>query len=283
MQRFPLTKILPAALATAMALSVAVPVAAKSLNALDQAVLELSTTEDSAAPKVIAQPPRVVWELGAVIGLPSGESAPRVMAVTPGAAAERMGLRAGDRLLAVNDQPLPAGAPGAAQLRAELDRGQGHVAFEVQRDNQRVPVEGALDRLEVPGYTLEIAANAASGCGRVHTGLKPPVSEDLYPVVLHEIDGRLPGALNDQVFRLSVGRHVLKLSEAIDGKRFTMLQNVRRGQLMRQERFKYLTLDVEANTTYRLGVKFFDDKREPIKDQAYWQPVVWKQFDDSCR
>ena len=279
-------KIVATALSLALALALIAPgvATADSLNALDEAVLDLSSKPDQAGPTVIEQPPRVIWELGAVIGLPSGETAPRVMAVTPGAAAERMGRRAGDRLLAVNDQPLPAGAPGAERLRAVLGAGEGHVAFEVQRDNETVPVEGALDRREVPGYRLEIAASSATqGCGRVHIGLKPPVSQELFPIVLHEVDGRLPGPLSNEVFRLSAGRHVLKVSEAIDGNRFTMLQNDHRGRLQRNEMFKYLTLDVEPNTTYRLGVRLHKDKREPIREQAYWEPVVWKQFEESCR
>lgn len=278
-------KAIPFAIAIAVS-GVAVSHAApSSLNALDEAVIEITSQDSSEAPQVIEQPPRVVWELGAVIGLPNGENAPRVMAVTPGAAAERMGLRTGDRLLAVNDQPLPAGAPGADRLRAALDAGEGHIAFNVQRDNETVPVEGTLDRREVPGYRLEIAASTATqGCGRIDVGLiRPPVSQEIFPIVLHEVDGGLPGPLGNQLFRLSAGRHVLKVSEDINGNRFTALQNDHRQRLQRSEMFKYFTLDVEPNTTYRLGVKFFKDKREPIRDQGYWEPVVWKQFDESCR
>lgn len=277
-------KAIPFAIAIAAAGMADSHAAPSSLNALDEAVIEITTREADQAPQVIEQPARVVWELGAVIGLPNGETAPRVMAVTPGAAAERMGLRTGDRLLAVNDQPLPAGSPGADRLRAALDSGEGHIAFDVQRDNETVPVEGALDRREVPGYRLEIAANTATrGCGRVHVGLKPPVSQELFPIVLHEVDGGMPGPLSNQVFRLSPGRHVLKVSEDIDGTRFTGLQNDHRVRLQRSEMFKYMTLDVEPNTTYRLGVKFFKDKREPIREQRYWEPVVWKQFEENCR
>ncbi len=85
------------------------------------------------------------------------------------------------------------------------------------------------------------------------------------------------------MYRLAVGKHVLKVSEAIDYDRFTGWENTRRGQLFRHERYKYLELDVKPNTTYRLGVKFFRDKKQDIRAQRYWEPVVWEEVEETCR
>jgi hypothetical protein len=58
--------------------------------------------------------------------------------------------------------------------------------------------------------------------------------------------------------------------------------NTTYGQLFRHERFKYLVLDVKPNTTYRLGAQYFKERRDPIKEQAYWEPVIWEQRNETC-
>jgi hypothetical protein len=123
----------------------------------------------------------------------------------------------------------------------------------------------------------------ASNCARVSTFLTPPISQELFPALLHEIDGRLYGTLDSEVFRLPTGRHVLKVSEMIRGDRFLAQQNRRRGRVMRNERFKYLEVDVKPNTKYHLGVRFHSDRRSPIRDQKYWEPVIWKETEEPCR
>ncbi len=250
---------------------------------LDSAVIDLlDPSARGDQPLVIEQPARLRRELAAVVdGRPDDGGLPRVMAVTPGGAADRMGLRAGDRLLRINDSDL--GADPNAQLRAALDAGP-RLALQVQRGDQEASLSGALDALAIPAYRLEIAASEGNrgGCGRLSVVLKPPVSQKLFPALLHEIDGRLAGPSNQEVFRLPSGRHVLKISELIDSDRFSGIENLQRSKLLRHERFKYLELDVRADTTYRLGVRWDEDNRSPIREQAYWEPVIWKEVSESC-
>jgi hypothetical protein len=52
------------------------------------------------------------------------DAQPGVMAVVAGSPAERAGLRAGDRLRAVNGQPFDQGDPGGAPTRAGVERAQ---------------------------------------------------------------------------------------------------------------------------------------------------------------
>ena len=257
------------------------------IELVDEAVLALANQQpgDERPPIRLERPARVRYELGAVVDArPDDGGLPRVMAVTPGRAAARMGLAAGDRLLAINGTALGAGVDAAGLLREAVEAGQGILRFSVQRGAERVDLSGHVDRISIPAYRLEIAAEApVEGCARVSVFLKPPVSQKLYPALLHEIDGRLPGPLDNTVFRISPGRHVLKISELVDSTRFDAFENRRRGQLMRQERFKYLEIDAKPNTTYRLAVRFFPDRTSPIRDQAYWEPVVWEEVAETCR
>lgn len=250
---------------------------------LDSAVLDLLDPAASGdQPVVIEQPARLRRELAAVIdGRPDDGGLPRVMAVTPGGAADRMGLRAGDRLLRINNVDL--GADATMQLRAAVDAGP-YLALDVQRGGQEISFGGNLDAVAIPAYRLEIAASAGAeaGCGRISVVLKPPASMKVYPALLHEIDGRLAGPSNQEVFRLPSGRHVLKVSELIDGDRFSGVQNLQRSKLLRHERFKYLEIDVRPDTTYRLGVRWNEDNRSPIREQGYWEPVIWKEVSESC-
>jgi hypothetical protein len=128
------------------------------------------------------------------------------------------------------------------------------------------------------------SAERGQGCGRVSVELRPPVvSEKVFPLVLHEIDGRLPGPSGSVVHRLGVGRHHLKVSEAIDARRFTGWENRKRATLFRYERFKYLVLNVEADTTYRIGARFIPEASSEVRSGAYWEPVVWSEVTQPCR
>ncbi|MCK7594511.1 PDZ domain-containing protein [Pseudomarimonas salicorniae] len=260
------------------------PVSAPEL--VDEAVIAIHHARGAEdRPLTIEQPARVRYELGAVIdSQPEDGGLPRVMAVTPRRAADRMGLMEGDRLLSLGDTRFDSVADPGALLREAVAGGHGMLRFEVLRDGRTRQVSGHLDRIDIPGYRLQIDAPAAvEGCGRVSTFLTPPISEDLFPALLHEIDGRLYGSLDSEVFRLPAGRHVLKVTEMIRGDRFLGQQNRQRQRLMRNERFKYLEIDVKPNTKYHLGVRFFPDRRNPIRDQKYWEPVIWKETEEPCR
>lgn len=254
---------------------------------LDEAVLAVASQHagDAATPIRIEQPARVRHEFGAVVDVrPEDGGLPRVMAVTPGGAAARMGLAAGDRLLAIGGLMLGAGVDAGRALREAVESGEP-LRLSVQRGAAQVEVGGHVDRLSIPAYRLEILPETATagGCGRVSIAVKPPVSQRLFPALLHEIDGRLPGPLSSTSFRLPAGRHVLKLSELVDDSRFDTAQNRRRGQLMRHERFKYLEIEVRPDTTYRIGVRFDPERIDPVREQAYWEPVVWNEVKEACR
>ncbi|MCB1553459.1 MAG: PDZ domain-containing protein [Xanthomonadales bacterium] len=261
---------------------------ARTVEAGDSAILSLieSGAIDvwSDAPVVLQQPARVRHELGAVVNPQPGDGGPpRIMAITPGGAAERMQLSVGDRLLAVNGTALTADS-ATHVLREAVEAEDGRLAMQVQREGSVLALNGEVDRVELPAYRIEVDPLPADrGCGRISLTLKPPAADRLYPAVLHEIDGKLPGPLDSEVFRVRPGKRVLKISEAIDSRRFDRIENLQRDKLLRNERFKYLSIDVEPDTTYRIGVRFDPEQTRPVRDQAYWEPVVWKTQEQRCR
>ena len=256
-------------------------------EALDQAVLTLIESQPQDGEResalVVDQPAQLRQELGAVIDPHPDDGGPlRVIAVTPGRAAKRMGLRVGDRVLAAQGEPLASGEAGAQALASAINETTRPLQLTVERGGEQLDLSGHVDVVAVPAYRLEVAPSPPGSCGRVSVAAKPPVSEDIYGLVVHEIDGRLPGPLDATSWRLPVGRHVLKVSELIQANRFTFSQNRKRTQLFRYERFKYLDIEIRPNTTYRLGVKLDRDQIEPIRKQGYWTPVIWKEVNEPC-
>lgn len=237
---------------------------------------------------VVERSPHLRYELGAVIDVRDAqEGGLPVLAVSPESAASRIGLTAGDRLIAMNEVSFTSSGNNAQAFREALASGQGDLQLKVRRGDSTLALAGRADVRVVPPFRLEMGdgatgGSATPGCGRVSLVLRPPVSKFMFPVALHEIDGRLGGPLDTEVFRLSAGRHVLKLSELIDGNRFTGVENRDRRQLFRYEQFKYLEIDVQPNTTYRLGVRFIKEHKGEIRSQKYWEPVVWSEASESC-
>lgn len=240
-------------------------------------------------PLRIERPERVRYELGAVVDVRGGQGPGlAVLAVTPGSAAERLGLRVGDRLLAINDHTFSGEAPAAETFRAALAAREGALALRVRRGERELNLSGQADRAVVPAYTLTIGASAApaatpaAGCGRISTFDVAPRAQHIYPAVLIAIDGRQPGPAGADSFRLDAGRHVLTVAEAIDAHQFTAVQQYQRDRA-RRERYKTLTIEVRPNTTYRLGARLIGERRGEIRDNAYWEPVIWAEVAEACR
>ena len=90
------------------------------------------------------------------------------------------------------------------------------------------------------------------------------------------VDGALPGPPSSDVYRLDPGRRRLTVAEAIDPEQFNSVQRTQRDRQGR-ERYKDLILDVQPGITYRLGARHILDKRNSIRDNAYWEPVIWAE------
>ncbi|MBS7458947.1 PDZ domain-containing protein [Coralloluteibacterium stylophorae] len=293
MTRVPL--LLCALLATGAATAAPPPVA-EAVDAMLLSLADRGALPDTAgAAVVIERPAQTRYELGAVVDLqPSSDPGLRVLAVTPGAAADRLGLRSGDRLLGVNGSDL--GGADEDALASAVAAGEGELTLRIARGGRTLELAGRSDVHELPAYRLTLtpaleqkheaeasrtaAGDADSRCARVSVFDVGPRSQQLYRAVLIAVDGRLPGPSNATSFRIEPGRHTLTVAEAIDADRFSSLARSLRG---RRSRYKELQLDARAGVTYRLAARLVTENRERILANTYWEPVLWSSTDERCR
>lgn len=249
---------------------------------------------DGTAPLEVEAPPDRVLTLGVVLDAAPGRG-PQVLAVTPGGNAEALGLRSGDRLLAVNGVALDGG--GAEAVRAQALRADGGLTrFEIERGGKQLVVEGRLRPLQVPGFKLTVGgtgvaggatralaaslpaagAGAPGGCGRISHFEVAPRSEKLYRAKIIAIDGHIPGPSNAQSFRVDAGRHEVTLAEDIDYRQLPMVYSRNR-----RNNEKTFSVEVAADTTLLLAAKLILPGNQAGGD--YWEPVVWKAVPEPCR
>jgi len=206
-----------------------------------------------------------------------------VLAVTPGGAAERLGLLAGDRIVSANGRRLSAGKRPSALLASALAAGGDRLQLDIVRDGQTLSLSG----LVAPVVAEQDPAEA--GCGVLTSqGSHPRASADIFPVAIVSIDARNVLPQPGGYYKVAAGRHVLILREMIDGYRFgTFAGQERERQRERYgpRRDKVLVVDVRPDTTYSIGAH---QKRRPldvedVRDNSYWEPVVWRSVARECR
>lgn len=221
-----------------------------------------------------------------------------VLAITPGGAAEKMGLRSGDVLLAVNGTALADTNGAAATLRQSIEQlpDGARLAFEVQRDGRRQTLAGTPSSVYLPAMHLTIGdgsrlastgggggATPASerGCGRLSDFDVAPRGEHLHAAKIISIDGVSPGPTGTRAYRVSAGRHSIKVAEQIES-RYLSFNDRARNSAIGTDRYKTLDVDVPPDTTVLIAARLNEDKRSEWKDGAYWDPVAWKQTAEAC-
>lgn len=221
-----------------------------------------------------------------------------VLGTLPGASAEHIGFRAGDRLVEADGIAL-TGVGGSARMRAFLEdlEGSRDVRFTVLRDGREHSLAGTVETVSLPAMRVEllpaaaaassqqqarVAGDADSRCGRVTVFPASPRTRDLFPARLIAVDGELPGPSSQDTFRLSPGRHVLTVAELIDERYFSAIANQQRSRRGR-DAYKTLEIDVQPGVTYLLAAHFIRDQDSRILDGGYWRPVIWKERAEACR
>ena len=271
------------------------------------------------APQQIAldidAPPQKVSNLGLLVDSKGGAAdGLHVLAVTPGGNAERIGLRAGDVLLALNGTPL-ASADGAATLRNTVDTlpDGGRLDFNVRRDGRTETMGGASASMVLPAMHLSIGngtalasnaganaasanaagnspaegyngaspANGGSGCGRISDFDVAPRGQGLHAATIIAIDNKAPGPHGSKAYMIGSGTHVLKIGEHIESRYFSFNDRQRNAQI--GGGYKTLSVDVAPDTTYFVAARLNEDQRDNPAHGAYWDPVLWKQVPESCR
>ena len=144
--------------------------------------------------------------------------------------------------------------------------------------NRFIPLLGGLS---LCALLLPALAVAADSCARISTFDIAPRTEKLFPAVLIEVDGGLPGPTSAETWRLSPGKHTLKVAEAIASYEFNAVQ-LRQRDGRQLNRYKTLDIVAEPGITYRLSAKLIMDKRHKIRTGEYWQPVIWKESPEPC-
>lgn len=130
---------------------------------------------------------------------------------------------------------------------------------------------------------------AGRACGLVGARTAPaPESMDIFPAWIMQINGERPRLVRD-AYRMQPGRHVLVLAEGIPPTRLGTAQQ-RQIQRMQQRKdfsgyFKPLVIEVRADTLQRVGVRLLRDHLDTdgIRDNAYWEPVVWEEVPRECK
>ncbi|KAF1693777.1 hypothetical protein MNQ95_12160 [Pseudoxanthomonas daejeonensis] len=126
-------------------------------------------------------------------------------------------------------------------------------------------------------------------CGLVGAQTAPtPESMDIFPARIMQINGERPRLVRD-AYRMQPGRHVLVLAEGIPPYR---LGSAQQKQILRMQQrkdftgyFKPLVIEVRADTLQRVGVRLVRDNLDTgsIRENAYWEPVVWEEVARACK
>jgi hypothetical protein len=253
-------------------------------------------------------PAERTFDLGVLVDSRSGAAARKglvVLGTTPGSLAARVGLRSGDTLVAVNGVSLAelgddsGGAARAARVLRETVSGLSEgssLRFRLARGEGVLDLEGKMTSIEIPAFHLslggpgsgsaakgvaESGSKVATGCGRVSVFDNAPRQKQLHGVTFISIDGQGAPPTSQVSVQLPAGRHELKLGERIDARYLGFGDRFRdRGA---QNRYKTITVEVAADTTYFIAARLNSDHRNEWRDGAYWDPVVWTTSHEACR
>lgn len=141
---------------------------------------------------------------------------------------------------------------------------------------------GAAALFAIAGSVAAPVAFAADTCGRISVFDVAPRNQQLYRAVLIAVDGKLPGPTSSSTYRVTPGKHVLRVAEAIEPYQFSGVNQYKRDR-RGHERYEEIEIDVQPGITYRLAAKFNLDRKHEIRDGGYWDPVIWQEDPESCR
>lgn len=260
----------------------------KQLELLQQVqkVLLSSGVTNKDGPLLIEEPSRSIYHFGAIL-----DTKFVVVAVTPESDAAKLGVKEGDKLLAINQQRVSDS--NLADILAQMNDWADGDALSLQllRADKQLNLKGIVSRQALPGWRLELLAAeqhelpTSTSCGYVSVFYNTPTSLRRHPVKINEIDtiGFRAGfsyKRTHEVMKVPVGEIQITLQEHISGNILSRY----RGDL-RARNFgsvKTLTLQVEPDTVYHLAAEYFPNPNERSSRNDYWQPVVWKTTARAC-
>lgn len=223
------------------------------------------------------------YELGAVMDVrQANRNGIAILAITPGGAAERMGLQVGDHVLAINGRRLDGTAKPSSALEGALRESSGELEVEASRNGKPLALAGPADAVTAP------LSSASTSCGYVSTqaGVVPRKLH-IFRADITQIDGRSTPLQPTYRHRASAGKHVLVVRELIES---NYLNSAQLNQIAKMKKFafarayKSFVIDVKPGMSYRVGARLLKDKldTQSIRDNAYWEPVVWEEVAETC-
>lgn len=224
----------------------------------------------------------------------------RIIALRPGGAAARMGLREGDRIVSVNGidlRNLGETGDGRARAASALSRmvaGQGPgqtLEIAVLRGKEELRVSGPVDSRYLPPihlalgqaavaataeYGVDAPAASTRGCGEISIFATPPRTRDIFPVMIVGINGQEWFSSDRSIWRVPSGTYEVRVVELISDFRLRVSPRLRGVS-------KTITVTVEPDHVYDIGARFIKEQRLRGAHGDYWEPVVWRSESKTCR
>ena len=279
-------------------------VAQRVREEMHQALVRLATTGALGAhPEQLAididEPAQRSVNLGLLVDATSAANAHdglRVLGTTPGSTAERLGVRPGDVIVAVDGRSLRelgadsnGRALAASTLKSSIDAlpADATVQLDVRRGSTQLALNGPLQSVQLPALRVALGAAAMAaadprpstgGCGRISLVDLGPRQQKLYGATVLLVDGTTPGPSGAKSYRVDAGTHELLVAERIPTKVMGM------GEIasLRKNNPKPLTVTVNPNTTVLIAARFNEDRATQLNNGGYWDPVAWKEISESC-
>ncbi len=188
----------------------------------------------------------------------------KVLTVTPGSQADKLGLKSGDLLLAINHTPIEQpGFDWRSSLQYIADKTP--ILLSVSRNNEQLTLRGQFSAQYIPSWQL-VTHNSKKmtaeindkACGRIFVGFRPKNTdrERLQTEAgIHSIDGIRKNMALER-FKLTPGQHDLKI--------------FRKFGSGKQE----MTIDIEANKNYYLLYKEESAAKNGYIKTKIYAPVI---------
>jgi membrane-associated protease RseP (regulator of RpoE activity) len=208
----------------------------------------------------------------------------KVLSVAPESTANEIGVMSGDLVTSINGNQLSTNNISEIIKRLSKAEENSKLTIQVIRNGKKQLLEGKIKYIAIPNAKLivgdkntDMANNTSSEsqCGRIREPfITPKLREDIHSARIQSIDGEDQPKGRD-IFKLKPGLHVVGIHEFISDYR---VKRKKHGIQFR----KYITINIEPNTTYYVGAKFLPNKRLMTKDEQYWEPTVWKEVNQPC-
>ena len=275
---------------------------------MHQALVRLATTGALGAhPEQLAldidEPAQRSVNLGLLVDATNAANARdglRVLGTTPGSTAERLGVRPGDVIVAVDGRSLRelgadsnGRALAASTLKSSIDAlpADATVQLEVRRGSAQLTLNGPLQSVQLPALRVALGAAAMAamdpaaksdmaGCGRISLQDLAPRQEQLFGATILLVDGVTPGPTGARNYRVNAGTHELLVRERIPTRRLVGVSEL--AALNFRSKPKPLTITVKPNTTVMVAAHFNEDRVKEFNSGGYWDPVAWKEVEETC-